>query len=147
MSSPAGQPYGSSVSLVKRTLMPAESKIIELVASIDARGPVKEYTTIFEIKGAAFTVKDQEGTFAGSGELIGAAWDWSGWKYNVNMLGDNKGTLTAEDTFANGTLMVKKSFSGPDGKMRVLFSEELKPISKAMYELLHAKLLGSGAVK
>jgi hypothetical protein len=141
MSSPMGQPYGSSVSLVKRTLKPAENKIIELVASVDAKEPTKEYTTIFEVKGSKFTVKDEEGTFAGEGELIGQPWYWTGWKYSVNLLGQRKGQLKAEDTFANNNLTVKKSFSGPDGQVRVIFVEELKPISREMYELLHAGLL------
>jgi len=141
MSSPTGQPFGSSISLVKRTLKPAENKIVELVASIDPKEPTKEYTTIFDIKGSKFTVKDEEGTFAGEGELIGKAWEWTGWKYSVNLLGQRKGLLKAEDTLTTGNLTVKKSFCSPDGQVRVVFAEDLKPISREMYELLHAKLL------
>jgi len=141
MSSPDGRPYGSSLSLIKRTLKPSENKIVEQVASIDPREPTKEYTTVFDIKGSKFTVKDEEGTFAGEGELIGKAWEWTGWKYSVNLLGERKGKLIAEDTVSGNGLVVKKSFSGPDGQVRVLFSEDLKPISKEMYEILRAKLL------
>jgi hypothetical protein len=141
MSSPTGQIFGSSISLVKRTLKPAENKIIELVASVDAREPTREYTTIFEVKDSKFTVKDMEGTFAGEGEFIGQPWEWTGWKYSVNMLGQRKGQLKAEDTLTSGSLTVKKSFAGADGQVRVIFAEDLKPISKEMYELLHAKLL------
>ena len=141
MGSPSGQPFGSSVSLVKRTLKPAENKIVELVLSLDARQPAREYTTVFDIKGSKFTVKDEEGTFNGEGELQGKAWEWEGWKYSVQMLGERKGTLKAEDTFVGGSLIVKKSFYSPDGQLRVVFSEDLKPISKEIYEILHAKLL------
>ena len=141
MTSPSGQPYGSSISLVKRLLKPAENKIVESVLSVDPKQPAREYTTIFDVKGSKFTVKDEEGTFAGEGELLGKAWEWGGWKYSVSMLGERKGTLIAEDTFVGGSLRVKKSFQSPDGQVRVLFSEDLKPISKEMYEILHARLL------
>ncbi|HEX8265814.1 MAG TPA: hypothetical protein VF596_10435, partial [Pyrinomonadaceae bacterium] len=141
MSSPTGQPYGSSISLVKRTLIPAENKIVELVATVDAKEPTKEYTTIFNVKGSKFTVKDEEGTFAGEGEMIGKAWEWTGWKYSVNLLGQRKGLLKAEDTLTSNGLTVRKSFSSPDGQVRVVFAEDLKPISREMYELLRTKLL------
>jgi hypothetical protein len=141
MDSASGQPYGSSISLVKRTLKPAENKIVELVLSLDSKQPAREYTTIFDVKGSKFTVKDEEGTFTGEGELVGKAWQWEGWRYSVNILGERKGTLKAEDTFTGGSLIVKKSFYSPDGQLRVLFTEDLKPISKEMYEMLHAKLL------
>ena len=141
MSSPTGQPFGSSLSLAKRTVKPAENKIVELVASIDPKQPTREYTTIFDVNGSKFTVKDEEGTFSGEGELIGRAWEWTGCKFVVNLTGQRKGILKAEDTFTNSGVLAKKSFSGPDGQVRVVFTEDLKPISKEMYEILHAKLL------
>ena len=141
MSSALGQPYGSSLSLVKRSLKPVENKIIELVLSLDSKQPAREYTTVFDVKGSKFTVKDEEGTFAGEGELLGKAWAWEGWKYSVNMLGERKGTLKAEDTFTGSILIVKKTFYSPDGEVRIIFSEEFRPISKEMYEILHARLL------
>lgn len=141
MSSPSGQSYGSSVSLVKRTLKPAKNKIAELVLSIDPKQPPQEYATVFDVKGSKFTVKDEQGTFSGEGELLGKAWEWTGWKYSVNLIGQRKGTLKAEDTFSGEGLLVKKSFYSPDGRLQVVFSEDLKPISKEMYELLRAKIL------
>jgi hypothetical protein len=140
MSSPTGQPYGSSVSLIKRTLTPAENKIVELVLSIDAKNVPQEYTTLFAVKDSKFTVKDEEKTFDGEGEFTGKPWNWTGWKYQVNMLGARKGTLKAEDTLTDGGLTVKKAFYSPDGQLRVNFSEDLKPITREMYDLLHAKL-------
>jgi hypothetical protein len=140
MSSPTGLPFGSSISLVKRTISPAENKIVEIVASIDAR-EIKEYTTVFEIKGSDFTVKDQEGTFSGGGKLTGPVWAWTGWTYSVDMLGERKGKLTAQDTVTPDGLVVTKSYAGADGKVQVVFNEALKPISAQMYDLLHAKLV------
>jgi hypothetical protein len=140
MSGPTGRPYGSSISLVKRSILPSDNKIVEIVASIDAR-EVKEYTTVFEIKGSDFTVKDQEGTFSGGGKLTGPAWAWTGWSYSVDMLGERKGKLTAQDTVTPEGLVVTKSYAGADGKVQVVFNEALKPISAQMYDLLHAKLV------
>lgn len=140
MSSPTGQPYGSSVSLIKRTLTPAENKIVELVLSIDAKSAPQEYTTVFMVKDSKFTVKDEEKSFEGEGEFTGKPWNWTGWKYQVNMLGARKGTLKAEDILTGGGVTVKKAFYSPDGQLRVNFSEDLKPITKEMYDLLHASL-------
>jgi hypothetical protein len=140
MSSPTGQPYGSSVSLIKRTMTPAENKIVELVLSIDAKNPPAEYTTVFGVKDGKFTIKDEEKTMAGEGEFTGKPWNWTGWKYEVNMLGARKGMLKGDDTLSDTGLMVKKSFYTPDGQLRVNITEDLKPISKEMYDLLHTKL-------
>src|SRR5215472_1031222 len=71
MSSASGQPFGSSITLAKRTLKPAENKIVELVLSLDSKQPAREFTTVFNVTGSKFTVKDEEGTFAGEGEFLG----------------------------------------------------------------------------
>jgi hypothetical protein len=141
VSSPTGQPFGSSVSLIKRTLTPAENKIVELVLSIDAKNPPAEYTTVFGVKDGKFTIKDEEKTMEGEGEFTGKPWNWTGWKYQVNMLGARKGVLKGDDTLTDTGLMVKKSFYTPDGQLRVNFTEDLKPVSKEMYDVLHAKLM------
>lgn len=142
MSSPTGQPYGSTVSLIKRTLTPAENKVVELVLSIDQKYPPAEYTTVFVVKDSKFTVKDEEKTFEGEGEFTGKPWNWTGWKYQVSMIGARKGVLKAEDTLTETGLIVKKGFYTPDGQLRINFTEDLKPISREMYDLLHAKLVG-----
>lgn len=142
VSSPAGQPYGSSVSLIKRTLTPAENKIVELVLTIDAKHPTAEYATVFVVKDGKFTIKDEEKTFEGEGEFTGKPWNWTGWKYQVNMLGARKGVLKGDDTLTEAGLMVKKGFYSPEGQLLVNFTEDLKPVSKEMYDLLHAKFMG-----
>lgn len=140
MSSPTGQPYGTSLSLVKRTTSPADGRIIEVVMSLDSKQPAREYTTVFAVKGSAFTLKDNEGTFEGSGQLTGPAWNWTGWTYTVNMLGERKGTLQGDDSLAGGRISVKKSMYSPDKQLRVVIAEDLSPISAEAYEILHSKL-------
>ena len=141
MSSPTGQPLGYTVSLAKRILAPTENKITELVLSVDSRRPTQEYTTVFDVKGSKFTMKEESGGFAGDGELTGKAWDWTGWKYTANMTGQGKGVLKGEDSLTAVGLTSKKTFFSLDGQARVVFAEEMKPISREMYELLRAKLL------
>src|SRR5262249_60285281 len=68
MSSATGQPFGSAVSLVKRTLAPAENKITELVLSADCRRPTQEHTTVFHGEGSKFTLKERSGGVCGSSE-------------------------------------------------------------------------------
>lgn len=140
MTGPTGQPYGSSVSLVKRTMTPAENKIVEVVLSIDSKGEPLEFHTVFALKDNKFTIKDDEKSFEGEGEFTGKAWNWTGWKYQVNMIGARKGVVKAEDVLTETGLTVKKTFYTPDGVLRVNFSEDLKVISKEMYDLLHARI-------
>jgi hypothetical protein len=144
---PTGQPYGSTVSLVKRTMTPAENKIVEVVLSIEAKGAPLEFNTVFTLKDNKFTVKDDEKSFEGEGEFIGKPWNWTGWKYQVSMLGTRKGVVKAEDVLTETGLTVKKAFYSADGALRVNFSEDLKPISKEMYDLLHSKLFAKEPVK
>jgi hypothetical protein len=141
MSSPAGQPIGTSLSLVRRTLKPSENRIVEVVAAIEAGKPVREFTTVFDITGSKFVLKDDEGTFAGTGVLAGKPWEWTGWTYEVEFTGARKGRMKGDDALGPSGLSVRKSFATPDGTVRMLFDEDLKPISKTAYEILRGKLL------
>jgi hypothetical protein len=140
MSTPGGQPIGTSLSLVRRVLKPAEKRIVEVVATIEPGRPVREYTAVFEVSESGFAIRDEEGTFAGTGVLTGKPWEWTGWSYEVEFTGARKGRLKGEDTLGAAGISVKKSFASPDGTVRVLFTEELKPISKAAYDILRGKL-------
>jgi hypothetical protein len=128
--SPVGQPFGNSPSLVKCTLMPDEGKIVEIVANIDPAKPTRQFTMVFELTGSRFVMKDAEGTFTGEGDLTGVAWDWTGWKYEVEFTGARKGRMKGGDALGADGLTVKKSFAIPDGVVRMLFAEVLKPVSK-----------------
>ena len=140
ITSPTGQPFGSTLSLVKRVLKPSESKIIEQVVFLDPRRPAEEHVTILEVKGSALSIRDEGGSFTGEGELQGKAWEWNGWKSNIKFT-DGKGTLKSEDKVAGDAILAKKWFYRPDGKVSAVITEELKPVSKEAYELLRSKLL------
>lgn len=141
MSTPAGRLVASTLSLVRRTATPDENKIVEVVASVDPSKPTKEFTTVFEVQGSRFVMKDAEGTFTGAGELKGEPWEWTGWRYEVEFTGATQGKLKGEDVLNADGLTARKSFMTPDGVVRAQFIEELKPISKSAYDILHARLL------
>ncbi len=54
---------------------------------------------------------------------------------------DGSGTLRGEDRLSDRGLQVKKTFFSPDGQPRVIFTEDLKVVSKELYEILRAKLI------
>jgi hypothetical protein len=140
ITSPTGQVFGTTLSVVKRILKPAENRIIEQVVFLDPRRPPEEHITVLDVKGSKFTLRDDSGTFTGEGDLTGKAWEWSGWVSNIKFT-DGKGTLKSEDTLTNNVITAKKTFYRPDGKPSALIVEELKPISKEAFELLRSKLL------
>jgi hypothetical protein len=74
--------------------------------------------------------------------FAGKPWEWTGWTYEVEFTGARKGRMKGDDLLSPSGLSVRKSFAAPDGTVRVLFDEDLKPISKAAYEILRGKLLG-----
>jgi hypothetical protein len=141
MLTPAGQQIGTSLSLVRRTLKPADNRIVEVVAAIEAGKPVREFTTVFEVTGSKFSIRDEEDSFTGAGELTGKPWEWTGWTYEVEFTGARKGRMKGDDVLGPSGLAVRKSFATPDGTVRMLFTEDLKPISKTAYYILRAKLL------
>lgn len=148
--SPTGQPYGRSVALVKRVLKPDAHQIVEVVLQIEPTRPAAEFTTIFTVAGADFTLREQNGSFSGTGKLIGKPWAWTGWDYTVRLQGGAKGSLggslTGHDVLQGQELTVKKSYYGADGKLAALLAENYKPISAEMYAILHDRLFGAQPV-
>ena len=142
--SPAGQVLSTSLSLVRRAQRPADNRIVEVVATVESGKPVREFTTTFTVDGAQFTMRDDEGTFNGSGRLIGEPWAWTGWSYEVELTGARKGRIKGEDQLDARGLSAKKSFATPEGTVRVVFEEQLRPIGKATYEILREKLVTAG---
>lgn len=142
--SPSGQVLSTSLSLVRRVQRPADNRIVEIVATIESGKPVREFTTTFAVDGDQFTMRDEEGTFSGGGRLVGEPWAWIGWSYEAEFAGARKGRLKGEDQLDARGLTAKKSFATPDGTVRVLFEEQLRPIGKATYDILHEKLVAPG---
>jgi len=138
-----GKPLGSLVSLVRREVKPAESKIVETVLMVSSRPgePIKEYVAVFSVAGSTFTVKEQGGAFAGDGDLVGKPWEWTAWNSTSKIPGPYGGTLRSRDRLTERGMAVTKELFGGDGALRIKFAEDYASIEGATYELLHAKLL------
>lgn len=139
MTSPQGIPYGSSISLIKRTILEKENKIIEDVISLDLKRPCSEFITIFDVKENNFKISDNKKTFSGDGILTGEKWNWNGWKYDV-ALNNNAGFIKGEDNIINNEIIVKKEFYNKDKKVTVKFNEQFKPISKEFFEIIYKNI-------
>jgi len=135
MTGPKGGDLGSSASLVKRVVSRESRKIVEYILLVGKKSPAREIVTFFDITGNHFHVYDRDRTFSGRGELQGDPWDWYSWSYSVKM-SDGSGVLKGKDLLAGKHLIVEKFFYGNKGQLRVQFFENLKPISKELYELL-----------
>jgi hypothetical protein len=142
MASPTGIPYGSSISMIERTVDSAAGTIVERVVSIDANKPATEYVTVLDVKGTTFTMAAKDGSFTGTGELAGTPWHWTSWQSTATIAG-GQGKVVSQDTLTEEGLHVAKTFFSPDGQARVVFSEDLRSISKAMFTILRGKLLAS----
>jgi hypothetical protein len=139
MMTPAGKPFRTTLSLVKRVVNQADSKIEEHVLSIDENNATKAFVVVMEVKGSKFTMTEKSKAFTGEGELIGEAWKWKEWR-SVSKLPGGAGTLTSEDKLTERGLSAKKAYAGADGKVLFVFEDALDRISAKTYEILYARL-------
>lgn len=139
MSLPSGQVVRTTLSLLKRVSDPRKSTIEEHVLSIDGKTPPKIFVVTFAVKGSTFTVSEKSKSFSGKGELIGDPWKWKAWKSETE-LPEGMGKVVSEDRVEEKGLSGKKTFTGPDGKVRFLFADFLTPISAQTYEILYGQL-------
>lgn len=140
VTSGSGVPMATMLSLVKLTFNKEENKIIEQVANIKSNEPTKENTIVFVVKDNKFTFSDPDKSYSGSGELLGEAWPWKGWRYSLTWA-NNKGKLEGEETFGANALNSKKTMTDEEGRPRMRFTEELLRISEQSYELLRKKFI------
>jgi hypothetical protein len=138
MTTPDGKPIRTSLSLAKRLVNKADSRIEEHVLSINERD-TRAFVVVQEVKGNKFTMTERSNAFSGEGELVGEAWKWKEWK-SVAKLAGGAGTVTSEDKITDQGLSAKKSYAGADGKVMFLFEDSLKPISPKTYDILYSRL-------
>lgn len=139
MTSPEGIYYGSSISLVKRTVSPDNNQITEDVISIDKKD-VREYVTVFNVKKNDFTVSDNQKTFSGQGTFSGNSWNWDGWTYSAEMA-NSGGLVKGTDKIINDEIIVDKEYYQTKDKLTLKFKEVLKPISKEAFNILYTNLV------
>ena len=138
--SPEGKQYGPSLNLYKRVLKPADNVIEETITAVDPMLPSQQQTLVFGVDGAKLSIKSAAGVESCTGELTGAAWEWTAWKYEFVLNGRTKGTLKAEVKAAGDHFTSVKTFFTPEGTQKATFKEDLMPINKDTYEILAKKL-------
>lgn len=140
VSSPLGREPGTSLSLVKRTLDPKANLIVEDILHVNQREASKPYLMIYQMDKSlkSFSVRAADGAISGTGSFSGNLWHWDQWKVDATL---KDGThFRSQHHNAKGRTLVKKEFLDPQGKVRLIYSEELKEISPELYDLLHSKL-------
>lgn len=127
-----------SVALAKRTLDPKLKVIIEEILHITAHGDTTHFTQVSQVNGDKYAIQDSAKRMKGEGKLFGKAWEWDRW--DAAGLVDGKRRFTSRSHLAGGMLLVRKEFFDPAGKLSTVFSEEYRPISHDLYELLYTRL-------
>ena len=127
-----------SVALSKRTFDGKLKVIIEETLHINAHGDTTHFTHVSQVDGDKYIVQDSAKRLKGEGKLFGKPWQWDRW--DAEGLVDEKRRFTSQSHLAGGLLLVRKEFFDPAGKLTTVSSEEYRPISHALYELLYARL-------
>jgi len=133
-----GDVQSLSVALSKRTQDPKQKVIVEEILHVTAHGDTTHFTQVSQVNGEKFSIQDSAKRMKGEGKLFGKAWQWDRW--DAEGLVDGKRRFTSRSHMAGGMLLVRKEFFDTNGKLATVFSEEYRPISHALYELLYARL-------
>lgn len=143
----SGQRVGRSKLIVKRTLDPAQKTITEQVITVDSRSdvPAREFMVTMLVDGARFTMTERNNAFSGDGGLVGEPWKWTGW--HSHALIPDGSTIDSEDVLTKEGLKVTKTYSGPDGSVRMTFNEMLAPITEKEFHELRARAFGPRSTK
>ncbi len=137
--SPDGKWLSSSVSLIKRTAIPLESRIEIRSLDLQKDTSVTERTTLMNVTGSNYVVTDKEGSYSGTGAWIGEPWRWTNWRYQVTFPKEHGG-LEGEDHLDAHTLKMRKRYFDNKGKTVSRVSADFTMISEKAYELLAAKI-------
>jgi len=133
-----GEVQGHSLVLTKRTQDPAAKVIIEEVLHLPAQGEPTVLTQVIQVNGNHLTLLDSSKRIRGEGTLHGKAWAWEKWDVEGTVDGNRK--FKSRSHLAGGNLLVRKEFYDVAGKLKTIFSEEYRPITQDLYEMLQAKL-------
>jgi hypothetical protein len=141
LSSPAGQPMGSQVILLEKTLDRDKSLIIERAVLVKADGQAEEWTARLAVKeDNTFTLTDENKKAQGTGTLFGPAWKWT---YLKGTFKAANGIVIEDENFladdAVGT--ARKKLTLPDGKVLMYMDMTLKSVTPRTFEILRAGLL------
>lgn len=145
VTSPNGRARPASLALAKRVTNDASSVIVEEVLHVTP-STTEKYVTVMKVSGNEIAVKDSANRFSGKGKLIGKPWAWTKWEIQAS-LADGSGTFKAKHHRTKDGILVLRDFLDPAGKVRLRYSEDLRQVSRDIYEILHSRLARPSATK
>jgi hypothetical protein len=127
--------------LVKLTIDPAKSRMVEEIWSF----PLYErYDITRTIDGAAFTMRQDDGSFTGSGTLDGEPWIWRGWA-STSRSADQSTLVETSTRFVDGALVTREKVMNKDGQLRVEIHHELDEVPLDECDRMFAKARANAA--
>ena len=147
---PDGDPLGDpSVSLLKRSTLPALERIDEQIVELDDGGVALEVlaaSTVVAEDGTFRTqYQDEFGVLEGFGAMTaGEDWAWTAWESQVEYTsGPLEGTTLQSTALLDGaTLTIETDVIGADSVLEVIEVRELTVQTEADWESRYAELLG-----
>ena len=67
-----------------------------------------------------------------SGSRKGPAWAWTSWHYDLKM-SDGSGTIAGDATITDGNIDTVKDFASPDGIVRMVIKDHIKPVDESQF--------------
>ena len=133
-----GAPEGQetvSTYLVRRSLFPGQSRITE---ELIPTGGGEHYLVTMEVDAEAATLEleFQDGSYTGTGTLIGPPWAWTGWQTQSTSTVDGS-TVTSTDVLGETALIVDKVVRDPAGNPVLLLHEEFEVMSQSAWQEIH----------
>jgi hypothetical protein len=141
--SPTGSSLGEARAVVRRTLQPATSTIIEEVVLDDRqRPPAREFVTTYFVNGNHFRLKEQSQAFEGEGEFKGENWKWESWTSHVRLPDSN--TVESSDELTFEGMTSEKRVLSPNDKLLIRINEFYKSIALSECEDKRKELRAAG---
>src|SRR6266581_3988057 len=141
VSSASGEPMGSQVYLLQKTLDREKATITERAVIVRPGEAAEEWTMRFAVKeDNTFTLSEDSGRATGNGKLFGPAWKWT---YFKGMYKTNKGIEIEDENFLadESAGSARQKLTGPDGKVMMFVDLTLKSVTPKTYEILREGLL------
>jgi hypothetical protein len=115
-----------------RILQPETSTIFEQFTDLDEEEQSFELTADVDLESNIFTFAYDDGSYEGSGVLIGDAWDWHAWE-STSVATDGSSVVSQDTKDENGIIAYKTGYDA-DGQEQWTMEEVLTPITEEEWQ-------------
>lgn len=124
-----GEAQPGAETVIRRTLDPAASTIVEEVLRIDPlpRVPPRVYKIVSEVEGDRFELVESGGAYVGSGTLRGVSWRWTGWSSEYALTSGIR-VESESEIDDGGNLVTRQQVYGPDGREVMTIEQTAAPV-------------------